>query len=118
MLPPSEGPYVVVSTKYPGEGIFARYPRTFPSDLGHHARLELNDASAETIIRLLDEISDQLVTDNFANFDPDSKRYWQKWRDIYLAVRDRLVGTFDNITVTIDAGVLKTEIPLSAAPNR
>ena len=111
-LAPSKGPYVILTTRYPGTALPTGYPNTFPSiaNLGNHYILALGGASASDTARLLDSLADQLITSDVSKVQLDSDEYWRAWERTYRTVRDQLVGLFDKVTVTFDTGVVKTEI--------
>ena len=116
-LPPSQSPYVIFTTTYPGEGLSAEYPNTFPSrsDLGHYSVLSLNGTSPTDTMRILASLADEVVASKLTSASFDSAEYWSIWRQVYLAVRDETAGLFDRVTLKIDAGLIKADIKMSGS---
>lgn len=106
-LPPNEGPYVIVTTEYPGVGSVASYPQTFPDSLGKFQVLKLNGLDASETMRLLTDLTDQLVLTGLRELDSNSEDFW---RTLFEATRNVLVGFTSKITVRIKAPGIEAEI--------
>jgi hypothetical protein len=109
-LPPSKSPYVLLMTQYPGESLPNAYPKTFPTQLGNHVLLSLNGSSTRDTSRLLGALADQLITSDLSHLKVDSDEYWSSLQHSYVAVRDNFLGMLSKVTVSFDAGPVKTEI--------
>ncbi len=109
-LPPSGGPYILVTTEYPGTGQLGLYPETFPDDLKNFCVLKLNGADASEIMRLLTELADQLVAGNLDELDPQSEEYWRTWQSSFEAIRDTLVGFSKKVNLRIKTSFFEVEI--------
>lgn len=114
-LPPTQSPYVIFTTSYPGEALSKKYPLTFPSmdSLKNRAVLSLNGASAADTTRILSKLADELVEDKLSRVPIDSREFWSTWQRVYEAVRDEITGLVSRVTVTFDTGFFKTEVKLS-----
>jgi hypothetical protein len=118
-LKPSGSPYLIFTTRYPGEALPKKYPVSFPaseSELGNHSILSLNALSAVETTRLLSSLADQLVVNDLSKVQVDSKPYWNAWQHAYESTRDEVMGLFAGVTVSFDTGFAKVEIPLSREP--
>lgn len=106
-LPPSKGPYVLVTTEYPGAGVLRSYPESFPADLEGFL-LEFNNADASEIMRVLNALADQLVV---SGLPPDSQSpdYGRTWQRNFEVIRNTLVGLSKNITLKIKTPFLEAE---------
>jgi hypothetical protein len=99
-LAPSKGPYILVTTEYPGACIVGS-PDTFPANLDRfQIRLELNKATASEITSLLTGVADQLIAGDLGKLSVNSEDYWRAWRQSFEAVRGTLVGLSQAFTVT------------------
>jgi len=110
-LPPSEGPYLLFSTRYPGQAITGR-PATFASDFGNHFILSLNRISADDTTRLLKAVADQLVGGDLNGLDTQSKEYLEVWKRAFQGL---LVGGLSEVSLTLDTGLSSTAIAQPSA---
>lgn len=106
-LPPNEGPYVIITTEYPGAGALVSYPQTFPDSLNKFQVIKLNGADASETMRLLADLADQLRFTGLRDLDSESEDFW---RTLFVTTRDILVGFTDKITVKIKAPGIEAEI--------
>jgi hypothetical protein len=106
-LPPDEGPYVIVTTKYPGPAELSKYPETFPDSLNNFQVLNLNGLNASETIKLLVNLADKLITSDFDELEPDSPGFWKSFYD---STRSVLLSFADKITVTIKAPGVEVEL--------
>lgn len=109
-LPPSRGPYVLVTTEYPGSGLLNSYPDTFPEGLKNFQVLELNGSSASESMRVLNKLADQLVARNLDELNPASEDYWRRWQKSYLAIRDTVVVLSEKVTLKIKTSFFEVDI--------
>jgi len=117
-LLPSKSPYLILTTRYPGEALSKEYPRTFPTntDLGDHLVLSLNGISAADTTQMLSSLADKLVAGKLSDVTVGSAEYWSAWQAAYNAVRDEIGGLLGRVTVSFDTGVVKTEIKFAKQP--
>jgi hypothetical protein len=108
-LPPSQSPYVLLMTHYPGASVTGK-PETFPLTLGPHVLLSLNGADLDATMHLLGNLADQIVVSDLSRLPIGSDGYWRTLKDSYTAVRDQFVGIFKDISVTVEGGPVKAEV--------
>ena len=106
-LPPDEGPYVIVTTKYPGAAKLAQYPETFPDSLINFQVINLNGLDASETTKILVNLADKLVTSDFNDLEPDSPGFWKSFYD---TTRSVLISFADKITITIKAPGIDVEV--------
>jgi len=106
-LPPDEGPYVIVTTKYPGAAELLQYPETFPDSLKNFQVINLNGLDASETTKLLVNLAEKLVTSDFNDLEPDSPGFWKSFYD---TTRSVLISFADKITVTIKAPGVEVEV--------
>jgi hypothetical protein len=111
-LKPSEGPYVLVMTEYPGKSVLSDYPNSFPNDITKILVIKLNGTDATTTTRLLGDLVDGIVAADLSKLRPKPDDYWSGWRKVFGTVSDAVVGLANNVTVSFDTGPVKTEIKL------
>ena len=99
-LAPSESPYVVVTTKYPG----------LSDPIGDRAVLKLNGLSADEITTLLGKLGDKIVLGGLQQETMDSERYWTTFKDGFIDVARSIGGWIKSVKLTIDTKVLKLEV--------
>jgi hypothetical protein len=89
-LPPSNGPYILVTTEYPGSGLI-NDPSTFlPTKLNGYYVVSLNNKTAEEIMQLLSRIADKITADHLSDLNSSSEDYWRSWQRAFEAIRDFL----------------------------
>ena len=106
-LPPNEGPYVIVTTKYPGAAELSKYPDTFPDSLKNFQVINLNGLDASETTKILVNLADKLVTSDFDDLEPDSPGFWKSFYD---TTRSVILSFADRITVTIKAPGVDVEV--------
>jgi hypothetical protein len=111
-LKPSEGPYVLVMTEYPGKSVVTDYPDSFPKKSSNLLVIKLNGTDAASTTRLLGDLVDGLVTEDLSKLRPKADDYWRAWRKVFGNVSNTVVGLSSKVTVAFDAGPVKTEIKL------
>jgi hypothetical protein len=113
-LKPSEGPYVLVMTTYPGECVMTDYPQSFPQSRTNLLIINLNGTDAAATGRLLNNLADKLVAEDLAALSPQRKDYWAGWRNAFAKLSDTVLGVASKVKVTVDSGPVKTEIKLGS----
>ena len=108
-LPPSKGPYILVTTEYPGPSIL-RSPETFPNELKNFQVIDLNNATASEVIRLLNDLADKLVASDISEIDPHSEEYWREWQRSFEAVKNTIITLSKKITLKIKTGFFEADI--------
>ena len=111
-LKPSEGPYVLVTTTYPGKSVMDAYPDSFPKNGTNLLIMKLNGTDAAATGRLLNDLADRLVTEDLAALRPRPDDYWAGWRRAFGKLSDTVLGVASKVTVSVDAGPVTTEIKL------
>jgi hypothetical protein len=107
-LAPSGGPYVLVTSEYPGTGLI-NDPSTFlPTDLRQHYVLSLNNKSADEIMQVLTQLADRIVANRLSDLSSVSQDYWTAWQRAFEAIRDFLSKR--QMTVTIKTPVTEVQI--------
>jgi hypothetical protein len=106
-LPPNEGPYVIVTTKYPGAALLSKYPETFPDSLQNFQVINLNGLDASETTKLLVNLAEKLVTSDFEDLEPDSPGFWKSFYD---TTRSVILSFADKIKVTIKAPGVDVEV--------
>jgi len=98
-LAPSGGPYILVTTEYPGTGLINDSSTFLPTQLQHYYTLSLNNRSADEVMQLLTRLADEIVANRLPDLNPDSQDYWRGWQRAFEAIRDFLSNR--QMTVTI-----------------
>ena len=111
-LTPSQGPYLLVMTEYPGPCILADYPDSFPKKSTNLLVIKLNGTDAASTTRLLGDLVDGLVAEDLSKLRPKTDDYWSSWRKVFGKVSAAAVGLSSKVTVAFDTGPMKTEIKL------
>lgn len=110
-LKPSEGPYVLVMTEYPGKSVLSD-SSSFPTNTANLLVIKLNGTDAASTTRLLNDLVDGLVLEDLSKLRPKADDYWSGWRKVFGKVSDTVVGLSSKVTVAFDTGPVKTEIKL------
>jgi hypothetical protein len=110
-LKPSEGPYVVVMTKYPGKCIL-KDPDSFPKEITPGLTIKLNGNDAARTTHLLGVLADKLLTEDLSKLQSKPAEYWDGWRNVFTKVNTLVTGLSSRVTVAFNTGPLKTEIKL------
>ncbi len=91
-LPPSSGPYVLVTNVYPGEGRMDD-PSTFlPTPLESHYTISLNNKSADEIMQVLSRVADKITADRLRELDTNSASWWEGWTRAFVSIRQTLAS--------------------------
>ena len=107
-LTPSGGPYILVTTEYPGAGL-GNDPSSFlPTKLEHYYYVSLNNKSADEIMQLLTRVADKITSNHLSELNTGSEDYWSGWQRAFEAVRDFLSNR--QVTVTIKTPVSDIQI--------
>jgi hypothetical protein len=98
-LAPSNGPYILVTTEYPGMGLI-NDPSTFlPTALKNYYIVSLNNRRADEVMQLLTRVGDKITANSLSELNSTSEDYWRSWQQAYEAVRDFLVKRHIAITI-------------------
>jgi hypothetical protein len=87
-LPPSRGPYILITTEYPGAGLPSEPETVLPIKLKNYEILELNNANADQIAQLITRVADQLTTGDVSHLNQKSESYWRAWQKAFENVRN------------------------------
>lgn len=108
-LSPTQGPYVVVTTEYPGEGRVSAYPDTFNRPENFYV-FELNGLEASEITEVLSRLADQVVAQKIRETEPGSEDFWGKWQKAFEAVQGHLSDLSRRVRVSIQTSFFSVEI--------
>jgi hypothetical protein len=103
-LSPSKGPYILITTEYPGEAIVEKYPETFPTNLSNCIKIEVNRSNSSEISAMLKRLREEIVAGDIRTFDPNSQKYWGSWQRAFENVYNAMSAMLASITVTIKGG--------------
>ena len=109
-LLPSKGPYILVTTEYPGPSILRSYPETFPNELKNFQVIDLNNVTASEVIRLLNDLADKLMTSDISEIDPYSEEYWRKWQRSFEAAKNTIITLSKKVTLKIKTVFFEVDI--------
>jgi hypothetical protein len=107
-LPPSRGPYILVTTEYPGAGLPKEPGTILPVSLKNYEILELNNNSPDQIGQLITGIADQLTTGDVSHLNEKSEPYWRTWQRAFESVRDMITSM--KISLKIKTPFFETEV--------
>jgi hypothetical protein len=108
-LNPSEGPYVLVLTKYPGACVLSD-PNSFPKDTSGAAVIKLNSSDAASTTRLLSDLVVKIDAEDLSKLHSDA--WWEGLRRVFTTVSTSVLGLSSKVTVVFNTGPVKTEIKL------
>lgn len=108
-LPPSEGPYVVVTTEYPGAAQLSEYPDTF-GELENRYVLALNGMGAREAMEVLKDLANQIREDQLSETELGSEGYWRRWRQIFETLQSSLVGLSERTRVAFNTQFFTVEL--------
>jgi hypothetical protein len=94
-LPPSGGPYILVTSDYPGEGLIDDPSSFLPTPLKSYYSVSLNNKSADEIIQLLTSVADKITADRLSDLDSSSVGWWIWWRRMFEGIRGFLSSRND-----------------------
>jgi len=72
-LPPSNGPYILVTTEYPGTGLLNDSSTFLPTKLKSYYIVSLNNKSADEVMLLLTRIADKITADRLPDLNSNSE---------------------------------------------
>jgi hypothetical protein len=107
-LPPSGGPYILVTNTYPGEGRVGLQDTFLPVPLKSYCTVSLNNKSADEIMGLLTRLADKVTSDRLSELNSRSESYWSKWQTAFEGLRDFLSNR--QMTVTIKTPLSEVQI--------
>ena len=99
-LAPSESPYLVIMTDYPGAGFASQYSQTIEKP-DNYAVVQLRDKSAGEMTRLLEALVDRIFTGEINKISPETEGFWRAWQHAFETVRSGLVGFTSSLRVII-----------------
>ena len=107
-LAPSGGPYILVTSDYPGTGLINDASTFLPTPLKSYYTVSLNNKSADEIMQLLTRVADKITSDHLPDLGSGSEGYWSAWQRAFETIRDFLSNR--QMTVTIKTPVSDIEI--------
>jgi hypothetical protein len=107
-LTSSGGPYILVTSEYPGTGLINDSSTFLPKKLQNYYIVSLNNRSADEIMQLLTRIADNIVANRLSELNTTSPDYWRGWQRAFEAFRDFLSNR--QMTVTIKTPVSDIQI--------
>ena len=107
-LAPSGGPYILVTTEYPGTGLINDSSTFLPTGVQHFYTVSLNNKSADEVMQLLTRLADGIVSNRLADLNTASQDYWSGWQRTFEAIRDFLSNR--QMTVTIKTPVSEIQV--------
>ncbi|WP_116811342.1 hypothetical protein [Steroidobacter cummioxidans] len=110
-LPLADGPYVVVTGRYPGAAL-TEQPDTFVSDLGNHLVVSLNGLDAEQTTHLLETLAKQLEANDLQQRTVDSEAFWQALRSPFESTSDPVLR---GVSATFKTSYFSTAIAQPSA---
>src|SRR5262249_40415115 len=107
-LAPSNGPYILVTTEYPGAGLINDSSTFLPTRLKSYYIVSLNNRSADEVMQLLTRVADKISANRIAELNSTSKDWYLSLQRAFEAVRDFLVGR--QITIAIKTPFSEVQI--------
>jgi hypothetical protein len=107
-LPPSQGPYILITTEYPGAGLPAQPDTILPTALKNYEIVRLYNASPDQITRLITGVADQLTVGDVSHLNEQSEPYWRAWQKAFENVRDTLASM--KISLKIKTPFFESEV--------
>ena len=90
-LPPGNGPYLFVTTDYPGPGLINDLSSFLPAAPRTYYTVSLNNRSADEAIQLLTRIADKITAERIADLKRGAANGWSSWwQRAFEEVRDFL----------------------------
>ena len=111
-LAPSAGPYVVITTEYPGAGRLDQYPQSFPKELKSFSVISLAEKDSDQIIQSINKLADILVLQKMKRLDPQKEEWWRGLERGYEGFRKSFVGTAKGMTFKIKTPFFELETKL------
>jgi hypothetical protein len=107
-LAPSNGPYILLTTEYPGTGLINDSSTFLPTKLKSYYVVSLNNKSADEVMQLLTRIADKITANRLSDLNSSSEDYWRSWQRAFEAIRDFLSNR--QMTVSIKTPLAEVEI--------
>jgi hypothetical protein len=107
-LAPSGGPYILVTSDYPGKGLTSDPSSILPTPLKSYYTLSLNNKSADEIIQLLTTVADKITADRLSELNSSSKGWWRGWQATFEGIRSFLSSR--QMTVSIKTPFSEVQI--------
>jgi hypothetical protein len=107
-LAPSNGPYILVTSEYPGAGLINDSSTFLSTELKSYYIVSLNNKSAEEVMQLLSRIADKITADRLSDLSSNSQDYWHSWQGAFEAIRDFLSSR--QMTVSIKTPISEVTI--------
>jgi hypothetical protein len=104
----ARGPYLFITTEYPGPGLADRSETIFPTSPKNIAYLELNNKGAAEITKLLTQAADAIVSGNISKLNVGSETYWRGMQGAFEAIQSFLSQL--TVKFTIKTPFVDTEI--------
>jgi len=102
-LAPSGGPYILVTSEYPGTALINDESTFLPTPLKSYYTVSLNNKSADEIMQLLTRVADKITANRLPDLNSGNAEYWSAWQRAFEAIRDFLSNR--QMTVTIKTPV-------------
>ena len=98
-LAPSNGPYILVTTEYPGAGLINDSSTFLPAGLKSYYIVSLNNRSADETMQLVTRVADKIIANRISELPSTSEDYWRSWQRAFESIRDFLVDRQIAITI-------------------
>jgi hypothetical protein len=107
-LKPSGGPYIIVTTNYPGAAMMGN-DDSFPTKKKDMVVLELKGMKPAEISKLLNKLVDAVTTQNLSKIEVASDTFWQRMFSIVAAA---ILGAASSVNVTVEGGPISVELKI------
>jgi len=107
-LSPGNGPYILVTTEYPGSALLNDPASFLPTKLNNYYVVSLNNKGSDEIMQVLTRIADKITADRPPDLRSNADDYWRSWRLTFEAIRDFLSSR--QITVSIKTPVSEVQV--------
>lgn len=108
-LPPAEGPFLLVTTDYPGPGLVSDLPDTFRVPT-NRAILRLPDPQAADFEGLMEDVLEAVYSGDLRNLDRGTEGFWRAWQGVFQSVQAGVAGAAGRISVTIRTAFFEVTI--------
>jgi len=108
-LTPSGGPYLFVTTDYPGAGLMNDSSTFLPTPPTNYYLVSLNDKSADEVMQLLTRVADNVTAERIADLNSDSEKYWGWWQKVWEGLRDFLKSRQMSVTIKTPVSDIRIE---------
>lgn len=99
-LSPTEGPFLLVTTDYPGPGLVSDLPNTFQIPR-NRAILRLPDPQTADFESLMENVLEAVYSGDLRNLDGGTESFWRAWQSVFQSVQAGVTGAASRINVTI-----------------